>query len=71
MNTERAEAVIMDAMAKYAEENPDQKAELIEALDAILEKTTHATSIAMECSKGIMECMEMMGSCPLSIVRIS
>ncbi|TCD47200.1 hypothetical protein [Chlorobium sp. N1] len=71
MNTERAEAVLMDAMAKYAEENPGQKAELIEALDAILEKTARATSIAMECNKGLMECMEMVGSCPLSIVKIS
>ena len=71
MSTDRAEAILMEAIGKYADENPDQKAELLEALDTLLAITTHAASVATECSMGLMECMEMIEACRLSTSKPS
>jgi len=71
MSTDKAEAVLMNAIGRYAAENPDQKEELLEALELLLNKTAAAASLATECGKALHECLEIMSACPMFTTRIS
>jgi hypothetical protein len=72
MSTDKAEAVLMNAIGRYVAENPDRKEEVLEALELLLNKTAMAASIATECGKALQECLEIMSACPIiSAIRTS
>jgi hypothetical protein len=71
MSNEEAEHVLKKAIDLYAKQGPEQKKEIQEALDVLLETMSNAYAIVSECQKAIQECLTANICCPLTILRTS
>lgn len=63
MNLDDAEKILSDAVTLYAQENPEKKKEILEALSLFQELTGAAMNLASESNKSIQECLALMARC--------
>lgn len=63
MNLDDAEKILSDAVTLYAQENPEKKKEIFEALSLFQELTGTALTLASESNKSIEECLALMAQC--------
>lgn len=71
MSKDKAEEVLRNALVRYAADNPEQKEELLNSLDTLLNKTATVAIMALECEKALQECLEMMNALQISTSKIS
>jgi hypothetical protein len=71
MNMDDGELVLRKAITFFVNAYPEQKNEVEEALDALLETTRKASAIASECQQLLDECLQLILSCPFSTLRTS
>ncbi|ASQ90934.1 hypothetical protein CHL67_08400 [Prosthecochloris sp. GSB1] len=63
MNLDDAEKILSDAVTLYAQENPDKKNEIFDALSLFQDLTGTALNLASESNKSIQECLTLMARC--------
>ena len=63
MNLDDAEKILSDAVTLYAQENPEKKKEILEALSLFQELAGTAMNLASESNKSIQECLVLMVRC--------
>ena len=66
MNIDDAEKILSDAVMLYAQENPENKNKILEALSLFQELTRTALSLASESNKSIEECLALMARCRIA-----
>jgi hypothetical protein len=71
MSKDKAEEVLRNALVRYAADNPEQKEELLNSLDTLLNKTATVAMMALECEKALLECLAMMNALQMSTSQIS
>ncbi len=63
MNLDDAEKILSNAVTLYAQENPEKKKEILDALTLFQELTGTALNLASESNKSIQECLALMAQC--------
>ena len=63
MNLDDAEKILSDSVTMYAQENPEKKKEIFDALSLFQELTGTALNLASESNKSIQECLALMARC--------